>query len=347
MTLFGKFLMILNIFAATAFVYIAALDWGKRYEWSYAVFRQHLVINGLPLDDEETADQEGLHNVRQVDRLGDSTLSSLFAPVGGNPVRTQQEELVRLRDQLKAEINALPNEAEKRKKLKELLVPLARSSLDRSEVRIWLDTTKPFSKVMEGFDAIFAAAIGAQAVDDSDSQTQTTQQTSLAYRLVPRDKRRAMTHLLFTLHPDLQRVTVVVGLKALVDEMNDQADALMPISDSVEFAMLGDLSSFEVEYEQLLSDLKDLAFHLDERSRMLASQQELKKKHEGLVELRKQDIVKFKEAINVARKTIKELLHAQQEEERLLFESQSVLRDIRSTNERLEREIRRLEGLTR
>src|SRR6516162_5064935 len=40
MSLFGKILAVVNIFAAAAFFYLVAADWGERQKWTYAVFRQ-------------------------------------------------------------------------------------------------------------------------------------------------------------------------------------------------------------------------------------------------------------------------------------------------------------------
>ncbi len=53
MSLLGKILALVNILAAVGFIYLAASDYGKRQQWSYAVYRHDLAINGLPLDEKE------------------------------------------------------------------------------------------------------------------------------------------------------------------------------------------------------------------------------------------------------------------------------------------------------
>jgi hypothetical protein len=50
MPLGAKFLAFLNIIAAGGFVYLAAIDWNMRQAWSYEVFRQEVLLNGLPAD---------------------------------------------------------------------------------------------------------------------------------------------------------------------------------------------------------------------------------------------------------------------------------------------------------
>src|SRR5438309_11371468 len=50
MALFGKILAGLNIVAAIAFLCLAGMDWGKRTDAEYQVFRAEMTLNGLPLD---------------------------------------------------------------------------------------------------------------------------------------------------------------------------------------------------------------------------------------------------------------------------------------------------------
>src|SRR6516162_4943535 len=50
----GKILAIANVLAAIAFIAVAALNYGQRQVWSFAVREQEFQINGLPVDDEET-----------------------------------------------------------------------------------------------------------------------------------------------------------------------------------------------------------------------------------------------------------------------------------------------------
>src|SRR5262245_7402756 len=98
MSMLGKVLAILNVLAAIAFVALAATAWGKRPNLTYAVFRHELVITGLPVDETE-ADPIG--NAAIVDQLGEKTLEDLFRSVGGQPVKTQREEVKRLHDKLR------------------------------------------------------------------------------------------------------------------------------------------------------------------------------------------------------------------------------------------------------
>src|SRR5436190_10599623 len=122
MTVFGKVLIVVNLLVTAVFVYVASIDWAKRATWSYAVYRDELRINGLPVDEFE---RDPIAGVLLIDRLSDNTLKQIFqhAP-GGNPVTTQSAEVKQVRDEVGAAIAALPDEPAKRARLKELLLPL-------------------------------------------------------------------------------------------------------------------------------------------------------------------------------------------------------------------------------
>ncbi|HMF10828.1 MAG TPA: hypothetical protein VKE94_00940, partial [Gemmataceae bacterium] len=101
MSLLGKILAVVNVVAAIGFIYLAASDYGKRQQWSYAVYRHDLAIDGLPLDDKDT-DVDGRPRVKD---LSKATLTEVFQPAGGQPVETQMAELQRVQDDLTAKID--------------------------------------------------------------------------------------------------------------------------------------------------------------------------------------------------------------------------------------------------
>lgn len=53
MSLFGKILAMLNLFALGAFGWFYVQLYQKKYEWNYAAFRWELALEGLPMDDTE------------------------------------------------------------------------------------------------------------------------------------------------------------------------------------------------------------------------------------------------------------------------------------------------------
>lgn len=99
MSLFGKILIFFNIVAALVVGWLFIQDYALRQQWAYAVYRQELVLKGLPVTDKEEDKQGNLlfHD------LDEKALTDLFK--GQNPVRTQKEEVERVRTQYQNKIN--------------------------------------------------------------------------------------------------------------------------------------------------------------------------------------------------------------------------------------------------
>lgn len=167
-TLTTIILCLLNIVAACAFLFLLMLDYQKRQSWSYAVFLHDLYLMGLPLREESTtftasrelraafvlsgdslreefmARRTGgkggeFQSIKEVfkvritpEQLHPGVLSKAFEGLGP-PVRTLQEELKRVEDNLFTDIattakemsELAKTEAQKRKLLGQVLLPLA------------------------------------------------------------------------------------------------------------------------------------------------------------------------------------------------------------------------------
>src|SRR5437660_1241166 len=100
MSLLGKILAVVNILAAIGFIYMAASDYGKRQQWSYAVYRHDLAIDGLPLDEKEM-DVDGVPRVKNVNQ---ATQTDMFQGMG-TPVTTQLKEVEGVQNALRARID--------------------------------------------------------------------------------------------------------------------------------------------------------------------------------------------------------------------------------------------------
>jgi hypothetical protein len=147
-SLFTMVLFVLNTLAAVGFGYLLILDYHKRAEWSYAVFRHDLALWGLPLAEEEKSltgwdatkppqriDSEQLQKqfkmrkgtvgtqdkfvpVHEVvgqrikpSQLTPEALKDLFAGVPGGQVTTLEEEVDRVEKELFAKAEAAASEA--------------------------------------------------------------------------------------------------------------------------------------------------------------------------------------------------------------------------------------------
>jgi hypothetical protein len=122
MSIFGKILAVFNVFAVVGALALMAMVYAKRQAWEYAVFRQDLMIGGLPLDDKETDAQEDLAK----DKIGEKTQQDLFKQVSPTtPVATQEAEVERVRNELR---NQFQNAGDKKKQiyiLARILAPMA------------------------------------------------------------------------------------------------------------------------------------------------------------------------------------------------------------------------------
>ncbi|HZU36285.1 MAG TPA: hypothetical protein VFA18_10270, partial [Gemmataceae bacterium] len=142
MGLLGKILAILNVLAAAAFVYLAAADWSKRQQWAFAAVRFEEVIDGLPVDPAQADPNEG---TVLVTRYKESTPQQLQGT--GSAVATQEEEVNRVKEELKkeiqdttqtsaleqftTEIQAVPNKFNQRVRLASIVLPLAKTDAER------------------------------------------------------------------------------------------------------------------------------------------------------------------------------------------------------------------------
>jgi hypothetical protein len=132
MSTFGKVLAFLNVFAVIGVVALLAMDYAKRRSWEYAVFRQDLLMNGLPLDDQERDNQGQL----LVANVGPQTQKDLFA--GNAPVATQSEEVNRVKGLLQNKISAAgDNRNAKLVALAHILMPFAITNEERQRLLVY------------------------------------------------------------------------------------------------------------------------------------------------------------------------------------------------------------------
>ena len=102
MSILGKILAVLNILGVGGLIYLSSVTYAKRRAWEYANFRHDLIVDGLPIDDKDS-DKEGKPLVRHfADKAADDT--TLKAILGGSPVKTQREEVERVKGLLDAKL---------------------------------------------------------------------------------------------------------------------------------------------------------------------------------------------------------------------------------------------------
>ncbi len=338
MSLLGKILAGLNIVAAIVFACLVALDWGQRQKWTYAVFRQDLALNGLPVDDEER-DSDG---VRQVDLITDQTMKDLFSSVGSIPAsasaedKTQMGEVRRLKSRLQGEIDQAGGGEKKRLKLVSVLTPLAQTEGERRQL-----ATQNEAALQARFDR----ALGEDLLEVQGPQGQHNRKS-------PQEKRQAIAHLLVNIvsakpdATDYQRVLTVIGLKAFAAEADHQAVVLRGMAQEVLLAMTRDQGNFIADHRRVVDELRELADTLAQRQAVLAEQTALAQRHQVLVEDRKKDVADLQKRIDQARKDTQQALARLSDRQQHLFAAEQQAKATAEQNRELERKIRQMEKVT-
>ncbi len=160
MSIFGKILAVVNVFAVIGVLALLGMNYAKRQNWEYAVFRQQLMIEGLPLDDKETDELQQT----KVEKIGEKTRQDLFRQVSPpTPVTTQKEELDRVQRELNNRIQAAGDKQKQIVELARILTPMA----DSSEQRLRLIAYQSFLQDQNTYAALkqrlFAAHTAAKA----------------------------------------------------------------------------------------------------------------------------------------------------------------------------------------
>jgi len=128
MSIVGKILAIFNVFAVVGVLALLGMNYAKRQNWEYAVFRQDLMANGLPLDNTET---DALQQ-RVVDKIGPKTQQELFRQASpSTPVATQKDELDRVKRELQNLVQAASDKKKQIAELARILMPMAETSEQR------------------------------------------------------------------------------------------------------------------------------------------------------------------------------------------------------------------------
>lgn len=325
MSTLGKILAFLNVFAAIAFVCLAAADWSKRQAWAYAVYRHDLLIQGLPVDEKEM-DVDGQPLVKS---LSDKTLQQVFQS-GGQPVDTQAKEVRRRHDQLKSEIEA---DANPKQKFLQVVLPVQRTRGERDALTRLVQDPKVKVDELMASDGPFEKAF-SEALDGKDAQGKELENSQ---------RRQAIAHLLMNLSDDpaeLQRATTVVGLAAASQAVDRQAHAYADMDKAIRADRESARSRFETTHKEIVQKIEVLAERVADLQLALQSQKTLTAKHQALVAARKADVGNVTKELEDARKATQDALAKQTKMEEELAKTKSEYAQALDANQKLEREIR-------
>jgi hypothetical protein len=182
------------------------------------------------------------------------------------------------------------------------------------------------------FEQAFAAALKSKHNQGSEVGTE--------------HQRRAIAHLLFNISADdaeRQRIAPVIGLKAYVDEANQQAFNLRQMSDRLVVGLTEGQGDFESEYKRVVGELQILDRALEQRKAELQSEKAHVEQHQTLLAARVADVQRTKAELEQARQQTQAALGELTKEQQLLFAAQERVGRSVEANQRLEHEIATLE----
>jgi hypothetical protein len=337
MSLLGKILVFANVLAALLFFFLGLQVYGKRQAWSFAVRQHELAIRGLPLDDQEK-DREGRP---RVDQLSKQMLQDLFARGSGQPVRTQLEEVTRVRTDLMGQINGKDPE-QKKQLCAQVLLALTTTGAQRLAIEDNLvdpkqDTAEWLTKIDHAFDEALKEDAGAPT----------------PHRRSLEERKQAVAHLLFSLGevmtpeladpnksaldtPAFKRAVVVVGLENSVQALESQFVNLQKMYSDEDRIAQGERNGFLARQHQLVSMVQDLAVEAKRQEANYKVQDTLSRDQKQVVLDQEAQRDKVKKEIAATIKTAQGKLQEQAKLEQDLFEALVQLRDAGITNQRLE-----------
>jgi chromosome segregation ATPase len=315
MSIYGKALAIVNVVLGIVFLVLAVGAYGTRTSWQYQVQQAQLLIDGMPVEENQT-NAEGY---RLVDLMGKS--------LAGEPATTQKDAAKKRHDEL---LNRIESAQNKEQALAEVLLPLARGASEREEIR----------------RQIKAGGVNLQAPDgpfEKYFQPALTGRTAGGQQLDYNDWSLAIAHVLFNTDTDptqRQHTALVVGLNHYVAAADTQAANLSAMVPVLQKLMADDQAAFEVEYRGVMRQVIMLHERIQSLDNSLAKQQQLRSEHQGLVKARETNIAELEREIQDTRQRQQAALKEQGQLEAQVFAADRAVAQGKAENVRLVQQIR-------
>lgn len=412
MSIFGKVLAILNVLLVIGVVVLMGMNYAKRQNWEYAVFRQGLMMNGLPLDDKETDQlQQPI-----VSKIGEKTRQDLFRQVSpSTPVATQKEELDRVQGVLRGQFQSSNDKKKQIAALARILMPMADTIEQRRRMFIYqsyLQDDNTFAALKQRLLAAHTAATAPREGQEKPYEERFRDALALTFSDPPgvlaeellkadpkanfdaaldksldnelaqlqgqfdqmfrdasksgqdvqagapaRQQKRSIARLLFNMvevanpnvNPDLgdpayRRVFVVVGVKAAVEAVNDQAGILQALTFETQAERLRERNLFAVEHRKAVDMVLEKKADVDQHNLLLTVKKKEKDTHETALRRRRDDVQKYEEQLAAERRKTTQNLEQLRKLSDQLFGERVKLRDTGDDNQQLEKQIRALEA---
>ena len=356
MSLLGKIFALLNTMLAFGLGVVLVMDLGARRNWSYLVYRQDLVINGLPLDKNQTTSTD----INISSNLTDAILKDLFKDAGNMPVPTQVDEVKRVYDEYekkekdlgdtdKARLNArilLENSVTYTERLA-LQRYLGQGNMDELAKRFGIEPGKVAEQMkMEVTNLFLVAGIldkpkvpeGAIKISQTEMRSAIANLLLTMYQVLSDDKNESYGNDTY-----LNRLVVVVGPESAAKAMDGRSVVLHRAFDDLEAQMVRDKSNFVTEHRELIAEMRSRstevhnieAFIADYKNRV-ALQTAIVNREKDLLKKMENDLTDEREKTSKLVSELKKLSDG-------LFQVNKKLLGVREGNESLENKLSTVE----
>ncbi len=352
MSLFGYLVAVLNVIAAGAFLYLAAMDYSIRQAWAYAYFRYELAQNGPPVDKTETDE----HGQPKYLNLNDALRAEL---AGDDKIETQEDALEARRREIQNKIDdaniksslGAPGDAGKQvPKYVEVLLPLARNAREREYLSLQLLQKDP-AKLAQQFNEYFDRAKGQK---DRDEKRRAISRLLVALvDVLPTEdekkqrledaKKPAAERPDRTATPTYQRMLNIIGTESAAAAADEQAHLLIDMAAEVKVDRDWARFRFADAHDGRLRGLEDLDKDFLIAKDQLEEKQAAAKRAEDLAEAQKKLRDKYKELLTEQQDTTAKFLTRLAKIQEELFLVRVELRDANRKNQELEQQVRSLE----
>ena len=144
-------------------------------------------------------------------------------------------------------------------------------------------------------------------------------------------------------NPAYKRFIFVVGVKAALEAVNEQANILQDLAFAAETEGMRQRSLFAVEHRKMVDLVRDKYTEVEHHKLLYARKKKERDIHEGLLEKRKKDVAFYQQQLTTARNETAEHLKELRKLSDALFKERTELRDNTEANQQLEKDIRALE----
>lgn len=353
MSLLGKIFVLLNTLLAFGLGVVLLQDLGVRKNWSYLVFRQDLVLNGLPLDEDETT-KTNINIKSNLEALDNGALNGIFQDAGGplkhegKVVLTQVDEVKRMHKKLDDKEKEIEGSDKKARFLAKVLLENAITYVDRRKYDDLINKADPktlsdeYTALRESVDNLFLSS-------EPREKSRLPQQASIISKS---ESRTAIAALLLSLYQavddgseeSLRRLVVVVGPDYASKAFDGHAVVLTRAFDNLESQLNREEANFVSEHRELLSEMLRRSKRIKQIEGFKLEYDERIKTQKTLLEREKLLLAKLEKELEEQRELTDKLVSNFHLISERLFTVHKNLQGVRVGNEDQEKKLRAVEA---